>query len=65
MDEAKQPIPDIRPDEEKALNEIEGLEKRKAVLLNSGVLKYLDPFYENSWNHKIKMSAKRVRHYVV
>ena len=64
MDEAGQPKVDLRPEEALHLREISSVQKRKAILGQSGVLKYLQPFYENSWNHKISMSSKRVRHYV-
>lgn len=64
MDEAGQPKFDITPEEERAVKDTSSVQKRKAILGQSGVLKYLQPFYENSWNHKVSMSAKRVKHYV-
>lgn len=64
MDEAGQPIADIHPEEEKKIQEIDSLVKRKEILDQTGVMRYLQPFYENTWNHKITMSAKRVKDYV-
>lgn len=64
MDEAGQPMVDIQNNEKKELDKLPGLQKRKAVLGQSGVLKYLQPFYENTWNHKLNMSTKQVKQYV-
>lgn len=64
MEEAGQPMIDIKPEEENEIHHKSALQRKKAILAQSGVLKYLQPFYENSWNHKINMSSKRVKHYV-
>lgn len=61
MDESGQPKVDIRPDEERIIDNLSDFEKRKIVISNCGVLKYLQPFYENKWNHRTDMSMKNLK----
>ena len=64
METAGQPRPDIKPEEQKMLDTCTDFQKKKLIVENSRALQYLDPFYENTWNHKTQMSNRSLKSYV-
>lgn len=61
MEESGQPKIDIQPEEAKIIGDLSDDDRRRIIVNRSGVFKYLQPFYENKWNHKMDISDKNLR----